>query len=94
MKFDKLSLSPLAVIFVCVVNTDGLFFLFYFIFLFCVSEEVSSPEHSCIGLVKTESPQIYSTGLNLYFPGIWLDSKLSAETQPKMTAVDIFKVKE
>lgn len=54
MKFDILSLSPQAVIFVCVVNTNSLLFLFQFLLLsfVCVNEEVYSPEHSCIGTVK------------------------------------------
>lgn len=34
MKFDILSLSPQAVIFVCVVNTNSLLFLFQFLFFF------------------------------------------------------------
>lgn len=57
MKFDILSLSPQAVIFVCVVNTNGLLFLFQFLlFSFCVDEEeVYSPEHSCIGTVKCKA---------------------------------------
>lgn len=34
MKFDILSLSPQAVIFVCVVNTNGLLFLLgFFVFM-------------------------------------------------------------
>lgn len=36
MKFDILSLSPQAVIFVCVVNTNGLLFLFLFLLGFFV----------------------------------------------------------
>jgi len=58
MKFDILSLSPQAVIFVCVVNTNSLLFLFQFLlfFFFCVNEEeVYSPEHSCIGTVKCKA---------------------------------------
>lgn len=34
MKFDLLSLSPQAVIFVCVVNTNSLLFLFQFLLFF------------------------------------------------------------
>lgn len=58
MKFDILSPSPQAVIFVCVVNTNSLLFLFQFLlfFFFCVDEEeVYSPEHSCIGTVKCKA---------------------------------------
>lgn len=36
MKFDILSLSPQAVIFVCVVNTNSLLFLFLFLLGFFV----------------------------------------------------------
>lgn len=99
MKLDILSLSPQAVIFVCVINTNGLLFLFWFLvfyFLFCVyEEEVYSPEHSCIGTVKNVcSPQLCSIGFNLCFPGIWYDRLLSAETQPKMTTVEVFKIRK
>lgn len=56
MKFDILSLSSQAVIFVCVVNTNSLLFLFQFLLFFCVNdEEVYSPEHSCIGTVKCKA---------------------------------------
>lgn len=37
MKFDILSLSPQAVIFVCVVNTNSLLFLFQFLLFFFFS---------------------------------------------------------
>lgn len=37
MKIDILSLSPQAVIFVCVVNTNGLLFLFQFLLFFFFS---------------------------------------------------------